>query len=290
MKAGLAALLEIVRLLASEPDGFPGRLLVTVYGLHEAPGGHAEGLMNLIRRDVKGDAALVMEGPPDTAVVCGKGQSIWNLSLTRPGDTSHELRRRPEDDRLLHAAVTAVQALRAENDRLSSAAHTFPLLGPESIFIGQLHYGDFYNRSPRTCTLQGTRRWNPDKRFEEVRGRLDRTLAQAGLPEGIRAEVAWTFVGESYSVAPEERIVRSLQAASRLVRGAELPLGGVSLILDTSRLVPFGGVPTVPIDCDGATGHADTELVRLPKVVEGCALALATTCAFLDGGSLEVTA
>jgi hypothetical protein len=47
--------------------------------------------------------------------------------------------------------------------------------------------------------------------------------------------------------------------------------------------VPLGHVPTVPIDCDGATGHADAEFVRLPVVKAGCALALQTALNFLGG-------
>ena len=283
MKAGLASILEIARLMADEPDGFPGELLITVYGLHEAPLGKSEGLTGLIEKGIKGDAALVMEGPPDAVVVCGKGQSIWNITLEREGIACHELRRKPQDDLLLEAAMLMVGALRAENESLSAARH--PLLGPESFFIGQLHYGDFYNRSPRLCMLQGTRRWHPDKNFTVVRTLLDRLVEQAGLPPSIRASVEWTFVGESFAVDPGERIVQSMQEAARRLRGGDLPVEGVSSVLDTSRLVPLGHVPCVPIDCDGSTAHADREFVRMPEVVRGCALALETALCFLRGAT-----
>ena len=142
MKAGLACILEIVRLLAAETRGFPGQVLVTVYGLHEAPLGKSEGLMGLIGRKVTGDAALVMECPTVAgqakAIVCGKGQSIWTLTIEREGDASHELRRAPEADGLIDAAAAVVQALRAEDRELSAVSHD--LLGPESLFIGQVHY------------------------------------------------------------------------------------------------------------------------------------------------------
>jgi acetylornithine deacetylase/succinyl-diaminopimelate desuccinylase-like protein len=174
--------------------------------------------------------------------------------------------------------------IRAEDRRLSLISHD--LLGPESIFVGQIHYGDFYNRAPRCCTLQGTRRWHPDKTFQDVQASMADLLADAGLPEGIRAELSWTFVGESFSVDPKEKIVRALQAAARSLQGGELPLSGVSAVLDTSRLVPFGRVPTVPVDCDGSTRHADAEFVRLPVVAEACRLALETTRNYL-GSSPE---
>ncbi len=279
MKAGLASILEIVRILAAEPGAFAGSLLVTVYGRHEAPVGKSEALTGLIARTCVGDAAVVFEGPPGVAVVKGKGQSIWTITLEREGEACHELRRRPEDDRLLDAALALAASLRAENERLS--LHPDDLLGSESIFTGQLHYGDFYNRAPRTCMMQGTRRWFPDKTFDDVKKHLDGLVRRAGLPDGITAGIAWTFVGESFAVDPGERIVTALRDAGRALRGSELPFAGVSSVLDTSRLVPLGHVPTVPVDCDGATAHSDSEFVRLPVVKAGCALALQASLNYL---------
>jgi acetylornithine deacetylase/succinyl-diaminopimelate desuccinylase-like protein len=281
MKAGLASILEIVRLLAAEPGAFAGSLLVTVYGRHEAPVGKSEALQGLIARKCMGDAAVVFEGPPDVAVVKGKGQSIWTITLEREGEACHELRRRPEDDRLLDAVLTLAGAFRSENEWFS--LHPDDLLGPESIFTGQLHYGDFYNRAPRSCTMQGTRRWFPDKKFDDVKKHLDELVRGADVPDGIKAGIEWTFVGESFAVDPKERIVAALRDAGLSLRGTELPFAGVSSVLDTSRLVPLGHVPTVPIDCDGSTGHADAEFVRMPVVKAGCALALQTALNYLGG-------
>lgn len=61
MKGGLASIIEAVRVLAEGGSDFPGEVLVTAWGLHEAPTGDSSGLLNLIRRRVVGDAALVAE-------------------------------------------------------------------------------------------------------------------------------------------------------------------------------------------------------------------------------------
>ena len=282
MKAGLACILEIVRVLATRRD-FPGTVLVTVYGLHEAPLGRAEALVGLIERGIKGDAAVIFEGPPGVAVVCGKGQSIWDLALQHGGAAEHELRRPVESDQLIDAVLKIAQSIRAENRRLSTTS--YDLLGPESLFIGQIHYGDFYNRAPRSCTMQGTRRWHPGRTFHDAQVHLADLLARAALPAALKASVSWTFVGESFAVDPNEKILRALLAAARSLHGSELPLGGVSAVMDTSRLVPLGRVPTVPVDCDGSTGHADAEFVRLPVVMDACRLALETSLNYLDSGS-----
>jgi acetylornithine deacetylase/succinyl-diaminopimelate desuccinylase-like protein len=231
---------------------------------------------------VKGDAALVLEGPPDRAVVCGKGQSIWNLLLRREGGACHELVRPRHADLLLRVALELGQELGAENVRLQSASHGFPLLGPESVFVGQLHFGDFYNRSPATCSLQGTWRWHPDKTFDAARGALHDVVRRARGPPEVSVREEWTFVGESFAVDPGQPIVRALQGAYRVLRGRPLELAGVSSVLDTSRLVPLGHVPTVPIDCHGETGHADREVVRLELLEAGCRLALLTALGYLD--------
>ena len=193
----------------------------------------------------------------------------------------HELRRPANADDLLHVALDLVSGLTRENERLKNAEHGFPLLGPESVFIGQMHYGDFYNRAPNTFALQGTWRWHPDKSYDQVRGNLDALVSKIAVPQGNKVESEWTFVGESFSVDPEEAIVRSLRSAYAKLKGRDLELAGVSAILDTSRLVPAGNIPTVPIDFGGDTAHADFEYVELDTVEAGCRLALLATLHYL---------
>ena len=282
MKSGMAAMLELVRILADSDRSFAGSLLVTAYGLHEAPLGQGQGLYNMIHRGVLGDAALIFEGPPDCAVVCGKGQSIWNLSIKREGEVCHELRRPANADNVLRAALDLSDKLIRENDKLSLSEHEFPLLGPESLFIGQIHYGDFYNRAPNICTMQGTRRWHPDKDFDQMRLHLDHLTKGVATPKDISVESSWTFVGESFSISPEESVVKALRAAYRKLKGRDMELAGVSSILDTSRIVPAGRIPAVPLYFHGDSGHGDYEYVELEKVTEGCRLALSAALHYLS--------
>ena len=88
MKNGLAAILEVVRAFSESGCDFPGQILVTAYGLHEAPKGNSAGLLNLIKRTIKGDAALIAEtghAAEGAIVVQGKGQSVWNVTIKRNG-------------------------------------------------------------------------------------------------------------------------------------------------------------------------------------------------------------
>jgi acetylornithine deacetylase/succinyl-diaminopimelate desuccinylase-like protein len=281
MKNGLAGILEIVRVLNETGRDFTGELLVTAYGLHEAPLGDAAGLLQLIRRGVVGNAALVFEGPEGVALVMGKGQSIWNLRISRDGEVCHELRRDPAADELLATVLATVRRLLDHNQSLATAAHEYPLLGPESVFVGQVHYGDFYNRAPAEALLQGTRRWHPKKTFDDVRREL-RELVD-GLPSapGISIEDSWIFVGESFAIDAEAEIVGALRDAFGRVTGREMRVAGGSSILDVNRIVPFGKVPAVSVSLDGETGHADHEFVRLERMEEGCRIALQTVMNYL---------
>ena len=290
MKNGLAAILEMVRVVKNGGCDFPGEILVTVYGMHEAPEGDSSVLNELIRRGVLGDAALVTESTLDCegkAVIVGAGQSIWNVVLRWDGEVCHELARPPEADGLLETAMTAVTALRAHDRAVKSRNSGYPLLRPESLFIGQLHYGDFYNRAPNICRLQGTRRWYPDRNFQSVQKELEDLVASLPHPAKIAIENNWIFVGEAYRIDPEEAVVRAMRSAHKTVTGRDMPLVGTSVITDANRLVSFGHIPAVLCGFDNEFAHADYEFVRIEKLLEPCKVALLTTLNYLKSAESE---
>jgi len=281
MKCGLAGILEIVRILKVSGFAFPGQILVTAYGLHEAPLGDSRGLLNLIDRKILGNAAIVFEGFQDRAIVMGKGQSIWNINLVREGDVCHELKREPEADNLLEMTNRVVKQLMEKNVALLSEKHDYPMLGQQSVFVGQVHYGDFYNRVPKQAFLQGTWRWHPDRSFQDVQRELNALLAKVSRPKNIAIEDSWIFVGEAFSFDPDEEIVHALRHAFSEVTGKTMELAGSSGILDVNRLVPFGKIPAVSISLDGERAHADYEYVRLDRMELGCRVALQTVMNYL---------
>jgi len=279
MKGGLAGILETVRVLKQTGCDFPGEVLVTAYGLHEAPLGLGEGLLNLIERGIIGESALVAEGTHAAygkAVVQGKGQAIWTATIRWHGQSSHELNRPSSADGLLSTAIALVQTLRQQNDRLRTQDTTYPRLGSESLFIGQVHCGDFYNRVAVECTIQGTCRWLPDHPAPDVEADFRDLIRTAPCPEDISIEIDWMLVGQAYEVDPEASIVRSLRAAHRAVTGTPMDLAGISAITDANRLVGVGGVPAVLCGFDNRTAHADREEVRIENLLEPCQVMLLT--------------
>ena len=284
MKNGLAGMLEVVRAFAAMSGRFPGELLVTAYGLHEAPRGDAAPLLGLIERGITGDAAMVFESAGDAEgaiAVAGKGQSVWTVTLERRGSACHELQRPAEADGVLDAAIAVARRLRQHACELESRGRSHPLLGRESLFIGRLDYGDFYNRAPQRGTLQGTRRWLPGQCFTQMKSELGALLDAVTLPAGVNLRRDWLFVGEAYALDPHEPAVDSLRRATHRVTGAAPPDVGAMAVIDGHRLAGVGGVPTVLLGFGHATAHADEERVTLSMLADPCRIATLTAWDYL---------
>ncbi|MGD1000668.1 MAG: M20/M25/M40 family metallo-hydrolase [Candidatus Brocadiia bacterium] len=287
MKSGLAVIVEILRLLNAAGRDFPGEILVAAYGMHEAPVGDSSTLTHLIRRGIAADAAIVMESDHsnrDKAVVAGAGQCIWNVTLRRAEAASHELNRSPEADHLLECALRAAAALRAQDQLLRQSTAGQGLLRPESLFIGQMHYGDFYNRAPDACTLQGTRRWHPGRSFDAVQKEMRELLGALPAFPGVTVQCDLRLTGDAYQVGPNESIVQALRLAWQTVTGTVMPLAGTSVVTDANRLVPLARIPTVLIGFDNEYAHSDHESVRLERLLTPCRVALLTVLSYLESG------
>ncbi len=286
MKAGLAGILEIIRVLKQGGCDFPGEVLVTVYGMHEAPLGNSSTLRGLIQRGIVGDAALVAEnpGPQNKVVVAAAGQSIWTISLRWKGSVCHELNRPAHADDLSVAFMRTLQILRARADALAGSPPAHPLLKPDSLFIGQAHIGDFYNRTPHLATLEGTWRWHPGTDFRAVCREMKLLAATIPRSPHVALNVAWRFVGEAYVIARDAGVVQAYRDARKSVTGENTGWTGIMAVCDAAHLVPLGEVPTVLCGFDGVTAHADHEFVRLSRLLDPCRVALLTTLNFLNRG------
>jgi len=285
MKGGLAGILEVVRVLDETGRDFPGELLVTVYGLHEAPIGDGLGLRYLAEDGTVGNAAIVVEsvqGLHDKAVVQGKGQSVWNLAIRRPGEVCHELNRPLEADSLIATVSTVLGHLLTYAAQLKGQGDRGTLLGPPSLFIGQVHYGDFYNRAPVVAHVQGTRRWHPDQSFAGVKEEFASIVAEIPLEPGVEIDIDWNFVGEAYEVDQDDPVVRHLQGAYEKVTGKPMEIAGIKAVADGARLVPWGKVPTVLCFFDNRCAHADREVVIVQNLVEPCKVVLLTLLNYLE--------
>jgi len=238
-------------------------------------------LRNLIDAGLVGDAAIVAEGPHDELAIVGKGQAVYEFVIHRGEEVFHELMV-PEG--VVHPVWAGREMLnRIEAKNAELARTDLPYLGPETMFVGQFHSGDFYNRVPTTCRIVGTRRWGPQKRFADVEAELQALAAQAAADLGIRVEAEVRFTGEAFELSPDEPIVQAAQQGFPLVVGRELPLVGISLLGDVSRLMQWGQVPSIYLGTDQATAHSDGERVHVESIVRAAQCYLATAVCYWGG-------
>ena len=281
MKNGLASFLEVIRILKKNGCDFPGQVLVTAYGLHESPWGNHKGLLGLIKKGITGDAAIVGESFTNSVVVKAKGQAIWNINIKRQGEACHELALPAGSTELFGILKDLISALQQKNCELALEKANCELLGPETLFVGQIHYGDFYNRVPNECKLQGTYRWHPRHSFEEIQFEMKNLVETIHTNRDISIELTWILSGESYQMDPNHEIVSSFRRAHKAITHSTIPIGGTAVITDACRLVRVGNIPTVTLNFDNENAHSDYEFVQLAKVHTSCKILLATVLDYL---------
>jgi acetylornithine deacetylase/succinyl-diaminopimelate desuccinylase-like protein len=280
MKGGMAAVLEVARILAPLRDQLRGRLMVCAYGLHEAPSGRGQSLLNLLERGIVGDAVINVEGPADEVAVIGKGMSTYEIVIEREGEPVHEVQAPSDLPHPLTVGLDVANALRAWDKELSQG-EDLPYVGPESLFIGQFESGDFYNRVPTHCRIVGTRRYAPDKRFPEVEAEFQARLDAVRQRTTASIRLDLVKAKDGFCVSEDEQIVRLLQRSYREVTGKPLPGGGFKAVGDVSNFVHEGGVPAVYYGCGLERGHATPEFVALSRIEQLARVLLATTARYL---------
>ncbi|MCX5732759.1 MAG: M20/M25/M40 family metallo-hydrolase [candidate division NC10 bacterium] len=279
MKGGLAAMAEAAEVIAESGRRLKGDVLLVAHGLHEAPDGHGEDIRELVRRGVKGDAVIITEISADVLPVVGLGLSIFDATVRRPGDASHELLTPPGTPHPIRGAVSLVNLMEVRHAEL--ARNPLPYVGAESYFLGTLHGGDFFNRWTNACRVVGTRRYGPDTAFADVEAELREMVGRVEAETGCSVDLALTRVRDGFRVAETEPIVVALREAYRAVAGRELPLVGSRMVGDAPIFIQEGGVPAVYHGPGGTGAHADLESVPIAELVRAAKVYVLTTLSYV---------
>jgi acetylornithine deacetylase/succinyl-diaminopimelate desuccinylase-like protein len=263
MKGAMAAVVEALAALRAAGVRLRGDVVVAAHTLHEAPIGKMEGLRRLVRSGVLGEAALVAESfPLNHQIMAGKGQAIFTITIRRPGEIVHENYAAPGTRNPLDVAVEVAARLRARHQALVAEGE-LPLLGPETLFLGEIHGGDFYNRVPVEARLSGIRRFGPDRTWEEIIAEFAALTEPVAAASGLTIDVALAGNGLGYRVPPDAPLVAALAAAHRHVTGQGLPVAGTKTVTDANVIVREGAIPALCYGPNGTTAHADSEWVTL---------------------------
>jgi len=279
MKGGLAAMAETCRVLVESGIKLKGDLLLVAHGLHEAPQGHGEDIFSLVRRGIKGDSVVVTEVASDTLPIVGFGQAVYEFTITRPGESSHELLTAPGTAHPILAAVRMVDLMQERNAEYAKV--NFPGIGHESFFVGILQGGDFFNRWTNSCRIVGTRRYGPDKTYEVVKSELAGMATQVEAETGTQVALNLIPVRDGFHVAESEPIVSALRSAYRDVTGTELPLVGIRMVGDAPVFINEGGVPALYHGPKGHGAHADLEWVPVSELVRATKVYILTALQYV---------
>ena len=280
MKGGLAIMAETARVFAEVGFPFAGRLLFTTHGWHEAPLGYAQGVKALIADGHIGDATLVAEGAPDLIAVAGRGMAIYTLNITRTGDVQHENATPAGTPNPLIAASRLLAEIEALRQELATREHA--LLDPETVFVGQTHGGDFYNRFPNAAMIMGTRRWHPANTFEAVQDEMRDRLSRVAASEGVDIEVDWQLVRPSYEIRDDAPVIAAARAAFRQVKGVEPEISGYPSVGDAATFAREGGSDALWFGPDGHGAHSDLESITLNEMVDRTRMFFAATVAYFS--------
>jgi acetylornithine deacetylase/succinyl-diaminopimelate desuccinylase-like protein len=278
MKGGLAAMAEAAQVIVESGVRLKGDLLLVAHGLHEAPDGHGEDLSDLVRRGIKGDAVIITELASDTLPVVGLGQAAFDFTITRPGESSHELLTPPDTPHPILAAVRLVNLMQTRHNELAHVK--IPYVGHESFFVGILQGGDFFNRWTNACRLVGTRRYGPENSYANVLAELRAMAAQVERETGAQVALNLIPVRDGFRVAEDEPLVVALRRAYTEVTGRELPLVGSRMVGDAAIFIKEGKVPAVYHGPGGQGAHADLESVPIAELVRAAKVYVLTALSY----------
>ncbi len=265
MKGACAAAAEAVRVFA-EAGPFRGEVVVVAIGLHEAPGGRGEDLTYLLHEHgFTADMAVVCELSGDGEVaVAHMGQATAEITISRPGMPTHELKTAEGTPNPLMAAAKVLDAIGHRTEELAGDEH--PWVGAETYFVGEVHGGDFYNRFPTTCRIVGTRRWMPGNTLEAVDAEYRELLAGVAAETGCRIDLDLKLVRGAYEIDGDHELLGALESAYEEVTGRRLERVGVKVVAD-GAVFAGAGIPTVYHGPVGSGAHADVEFMPVDELV-----------------------
>lgn len=277
MKGAMVAMLAAAKALRESEVRLKGDLWLTAVVGHEEAEARKDGPRALVD-DVKSGRLpcgriLIVEGDQSLWVM-SMGSAVFSITLESGLGGAHTnnvaFGRNPI--RFMGELIGAIHALQ---DRLDAGAH-HPLAGPERVDIGIAQAGDYHNRTPLRCYLEGTRRWMPGKTVHDVMAEIEaiaRPIAEAGV---LKLSIAHAMDREPFEVAGDDPAVMAVREAATRVTGVAPPVIGRRIVGDANIYVNGCGTPAFYYGPAYRTAHSDNEWVDLADL-EICARVYAAT-------------
>ena len=252
MKAGAAAIMCALEALEKEPAAG------TVIGAFVCDEEWASaGAYDFIERH-GGDACVVTEPSEGRLVLAHKG-FVW-MEVAVRGIAAHGSRWDLGDSAIARMARIVAALDMFDQDQLRQ--RTYPLLGPASMHVSQIHGGSGISTYAAECTARIERRTLPGESPEQV------LLEVEDVIEGIgeTADVRILMDRPPLVCDRDAPIARTVREAARAMTGTEPEECGVGYWMDAA-VFANAGIQTVNIGAAGAGAHGAEEWVELESVV-----------------------
>jgi acetylornithine deacetylase/succinyl-diaminopimelate desuccinylase-like protein len=288
MKGSLACQVEVARVLIESGVRLKGDLWLTAVVGHEVADGWpdkryptpGEGALKIAeamaRGEIGGEAVVITEGFLDRLAIVHKGMGIYTAEVLGAEVAHHTasmpLQQIPDARNPAVWVAELILELTRYNDQLN-VEELHPLLPSDSLNIGMVRGGDYFNRVPIHCMVRGTRRWNPGITVEDVERDFDerlnslRRMAQGRVSFRVRVDQ----VKPPMEVSEDEEIVRCAKRASELVIGdAPSPFGmmgagDAGIFMETARVPSFYYGPFTVEEVKDAA-HSDREYITIKNM------------------------
>lgn len=265
-KAGLAAAIETVRLLA-ESDGDRPHVRC-IFTVQEEIG--LEGAKYLSAEDVASDLCLVLDADGRAGGIVVGAPTHYTFSAAFIGRAAHA---GVEPEKGISAIKMAAEAIaRMHIGRLD--AHT-------TANVGTISGGSATNVMAASTVLTGECRSLNAERVEEVRAQMDAAMRSAAEECGGLVEVEWTRAYEGFLVPEDDATVLMVRGACEDVElePRTFTTGGGS----DANIIAALGVCTLALSC-GMTGvHGTSERIAVEDMESVTALCLAVARRMADG-------
>lgn len=257
MKAGLAAAMMTAKLLAAQPAGLAGELVLTFVSDEETGGTWGTQYVLANVPGARGDAMLSADAGSPRVVRFGEKGQLW-LEVTAHGKSNHgahvhlgenaivrlmdalaALRTLEEIEVPIPAGVHAAMKDAREVSEAISGSGEFHTLSHVTVNIGTVSGGVAVNIIPAAAVARADIRFPPGLTLEELLAQIGRRLSQ--FP-GIK----WSVLGshEPNVTDPAEEIVRIvLKHAGGAVQGAVV--ANMRPGFSDSRFYRVAGIPSV---------------------------------------------
>jgi len=285
MKAGLVAVIEALRIIKeSNYISNKGRILFTAHGLHEPPG-DSNSLKALIKEGIHGDACVVAEGgrnylpivgkEVDFLATKGKGLIFFEFHIKRKGKEIHE----PIG---LDYRVFSKSSI--QSNPLLIGYHLIDMLvkkgkiieknrtkdmGAGSLFLYRLKSGDKTQRFPRSCIIEGSRRYLPGETLEDIKEEFNvlRNKIQEFASTEIEVRLKVIDRRQPFEIDKNSLIVNSLREAYLSITGKNLVEGIINVVADGSYFANLANIPFIyhGVHCNSA--HSSLEFVDIDDVI-----------------------